>query len=276
MKIWIYRKGKDVETFTLEEVRRALNQGQFGLTDLGWQEGMESWKRLADFEGLKIPPNQGKTALLASTFPPLPASPPIVSDETFAIVNDAEDGPAWERRKILGWVRALTQTWKEVLFHPTVSFSWMKTGGGFRAPFLFNLIMVVIGMLFSTSFSLLAQPSALNVVMPIVALLLLVGSSFLSAGITHLCLALFRGTSKSYEATYRVICYSCSTFIFNLAGGGGAIVASVWSVVCIIIGLSMVHRTESWRAATAVLIPIFVCLAIFVCVGLIVLLGNRR
>ena len=38
----------------------------------------------------------------------------------------------------------------------------------------------------------------------VVLIPLLVGFTFVNAGITHLCLALFKGTSKSYEATYRV------------------------------------------------------------------------
>ena len=188
-----------------------------------------------------------------------------------------------------GLLKALTQTWKEVLFNPTVSFSRMKTSGGYAAPFLFNLTMVVIYAFFTTIYQLLfsgvlaaagashngsnsmsglgvALPPLLNVGVMVVLVPLLVGFTFVNAGITHLCLALFKGTSKSYEATYRVICYSYSTWIFALVPCAGGIVSSIWGVVSTIIGLSKVHRTEGWRAAVAVLLPVFVCMGIFIVV----------
>ena len=52
-------------------------------------------------------------------------------------------------------MKALAQTWKEVLFNPAVSFARMKTSGGFAAPFLFNLTMVVIYAFFTTIYQLL-------------------------------------------------------------------------------------------------------------------------
>ena len=155
MKIWINRAGQNLGTFTLEEVQRGLNQGQFVPTDLGWQEGMETWKPLAEFAGLQMPTQQGQPAPLAPISPSSPDVPPPLAEDALATVDGAEDGPAWERRKELGFVKALTQTWKEVLFNPAVSFSRMKTSGGFAAPFLFNLTMVVIYAFFTTIYQLL-------------------------------------------------------------------------------------------------------------------------
>ena len=65
----------------------------------------------------------------------------------------------------------------------------------------------------------------------VVMIPLLVGLTFLNAGITHLCLALFKGTSKSYEATYRVICYSYSTWVFALVPCAGGLVSGIWWLV---------------------------------------------
>jgi hypothetical protein len=288
MKIWINRAGQSLGTFTLEEVQRGLNQGQYVPTDLGWQEGMASWKPLAEFAGLQMPTQQEQASPLIPVSPSSPDVPPLLSEATLATVEAVEDGPAWERRKELGLVKALTQSWKEVLFSPNVSFARMKTSGGYAAPFLFNLTMVVIYAFFTTIYQLListvlaaagsaqngssnsmsnlgvALPPLLNVGVMVVLIPLLVGFTFVNAGITHLCLALFKGTSKSYEATYRVLCYSYSTWIFALVPCAGGIVASVWSVVSTIIGLSKVHRTEGWRAAVAVLLPVFVCMGIFI------------
>ena len=94
----------------------------------------------------------------------------------------------------------------------------------------------------------------------VVVVPLLVGITFLNAWITHLCLALFKGTSKSYEATYRVTCYAYSTWIFALVPCAGGVISSIWWLVATIIGLSKVHRTEGWRAALAVFLPVLVCM----------------
>ena len=286
MKIWINRAGQNLGTFTLEEVQRGLDQSRFVPTDLGWQEGMETWKPLAEFPGLQTLPHQEPPPSLSSVAPSSPDVPPPLSEVTLAIVEGAEDGPAWERRKELGLAKALVQTWKEMLFNPTVSFTRMKTNGGFASPFLFNLTMVVIYAFFSTIYQLLwsvviaatagathnesssmiaisaGLPPLLNIVVMLVVIPLLVGSTFLSAGITHACLALFKGTSKNYEATYRVICYSYSTWIFALVPCAGWFVSGIWCLVLTIIGLSKVHKTEGWRAAVALLLPAFVCVGI--------------
>jgi hypothetical protein len=291
MKIWINRAGQNLGTFTLEEVQRGLNQGQYVPTDLGWQEGMESWKPLAEFAGLQMPLQQAEAASLSPTFPSSPQVPPLLGMAALATFDGAEDGPAWERRKELGLVKALTQTWKEVLFNPNVSFLRMKTSGGYAAPFLFNLTMVILYAFFTTIYQLLLSgafaaaaagsahngsspmsgltaglPPLLNIGAMVVLIPLLVGFTFVNAGITHLCLSLFKGTSKNYEATYRVLCYSYSTWIFALVPCAGGLVSSVWGVVSTIIGLSKVHKTEGWRAAVAVLLPVFVCMGIFIVV----------
>jgi hypothetical protein len=284
MKIWINRAGQNIGTFTLAEVQRGLNQGQFVPTDLAWQEGMETWKPLAEFAGLQMPGPQAPASLPPSV-PLSPEVPPPLTQDTLARVEGTEDGPAWERRKELGFVKALLETWKEVLFNPAASFSRMKTTGGYTAPLLFNLTMVVIYAFFTTVYQLLLNgmvggaaaaathdgstsiqglgiglPPFVNIGVMVVVVPVLVGITFLNAWITHLCLALFKGTSKSYEATYRVTCYSYSTWIFALVPCAGGVISSIWWLVATIIGLSKVHRTEGWRAAVAVFLPVLVCM----------------
>jgi hypothetical protein len=285
MKIWINRAGQNLGTFTLEEVQRGLDQGQFVPGDLGWQEGMETWRTLAGFPGLRMPQPQAETTSLA----PVPQTssnvPPPLGEKTLTTIEGQEDGPAWERRQQLGLFKALTQTWKEILFNPSTSFARMKTSGGFTTPFLFNLAMVIIWALFTLIYRLLltgmfaaagsirndstymlgigAGTSALAVIVILaVAVPMIVAFNFLNAGITHLCLSLFKGTSKNYEATYRVMCYSYSAWIFALVPCAGGLVAGIWGLVSSIIGLSKVHKTESWRAAAGVLLPIFLCVGV--------------
>jgi hypothetical protein len=291
MKIWINRAGQNLGTFTLEEVQRGLAQGQFVATDLGWQEGMEAWKPLSEFPGLQMPPTHEPAPAKTS---PVPSAAPV-PQSALATVEDQEDGPPWEHRQTLGVMKALFETWKEILLKPDIAFSRMKTTGGFTNPLLFNAAMVIIWAVFalvyhfilagsfgamagssradsSTMIALGVGTSAVSVILIfIIAVPLVVAMNFVSAGITHLCLSLFKGTSKSYEATYRVLAYSYSAWIFAIIPCIGGFVAAVWALVCTIIGLSKVHKTEGWRAAVGVLLPVFVCLFLTAAVYLAVL-----
>src|SRR6516164_9314864 len=153
MKIWINRAGQNLGTFTEEEVQRGLTQGQFVGTDLGWQEGMETWKPLSEFPALQMPP------------PPVPAAPEMptpsgtapVPQTALAATESKEDGPAWEQRQTLGVVKALFETWKEVLLHPGTAFSRMRTTGGFTAPLLFTAAMFIIWAAFALVYQLIGQ-----------------------------------------------------------------------------------------------------------------------
>src|SRR5271154_2368978 len=109
MKIWINRAGQNLGTFTPEEVQRGLNQGQYVPTDLGWQEGMASWKPLAEFAGLQMPPPVVSVPLTPISPPPHDVPPPL-REVTLTTIG-SEDGPAWEKRKQLGLVKALAETW---------------------------------------------------------------------------------------------------------------------------------------------------------------------
>src|SRR5260370_27401580 len=73
----------------------------------------------------------------ASAPKPPPEGPPPLAEKTLTTID--EDGPAWERRQHLGLFKALTQTWKEILFNPTVGFARMKTSGGVPTHTLFDL-----------------------------------------------------------------------------------------------------------------------------------------
>jgi hypothetical protein len=293
MKIWINRAGQNLGTFTEEEVQRGLSQGQFVATDLAWQEGMDTWKPLSEFPSLQMPPERESAP---STTPPLPFAPPV-SPTALAIAEGQEEGPAWEQRQTLGILKALVQTWKEVLLKPATTFSNMKSTGGFTSPLLFTGVMFVIWAAFALVYQLIGQwflalkgssgtdsstmaafgvgASAFSVIMILFSIPLMLAMSFVSAGITHFCLSLFKGTSKGYEATYRVIAYSYSAWILTVIPCVGGILAGVWGLVCTIVGLSRVHRTEGWRAAIGLLLPAFVCAAAGLLIALMLYSAGR-
>src|ERR1043166_8465785 len=67
--IFIARDNTRLGSFSEDEIREGLRAGRFFPTDLGWREGMESWKPLTEFSEL------GSDAGLAAPGAP----PPLVS-----------------------------------------------------------------------------------------------------------------------------------------------------------------------------------------------------
>jgi hypothetical protein len=288
MKIWINRAGQNIGTFTLEEVQQGLTAGRFIATDLAWQEGMETWKPLSAFPGIQIPPPQPLQGPLTEPgTSSAPSGPPSMSSQPLTTFTPPiEDGPSWEHRNELGFWKALVETWKEVLLRPGISFPVMKTSGGFGAPLGFNTVMWLILAVPTFAYSFLTSglmnlaalgassedETATHMAMGLgpvftaimVVLMIPIGiaSIFLNAGLIHLCLSLFKGTSKGYEATYRVVAYCSGAYVFAVVPFVGSSVGGIWSLVSMIVGLSKVHKTEPWRAAIGVLLPIVLCCAI--------------
>jgi len=122
-RIHIARNRQSLGQFSPEEVAEGLASGKFLATDLGWREPMEQWMPLSEFTDLP--------QVVVSNLPPaLPEAPP-----------EAPPEPAWERRRQLGTLSALTQSVRQVLSVPVATFKAMKREGGLATPLFFYLIV---------------------------------------------------------------------------------------------------------------------------------------
>lgn len=269
MKIWINRSGQNLGTFSLEEVQRGLDQGQFVATDLAWQEGMETWKPLAEFPGVRIP----STALEAE--PVYPVTPPPSQEITAG--DRPSVAPAWERRPEVKLFPAFFITIREVLFEPGPTFARLPITGQLMRPTTFYLMLLVIQYALAYLFYAVYIPFAgastelqrsgisvalAEIILPFALLLLAalaIGLNFAAAGIFHLVLMLLGGANKSYEATYKVLCYSNCAHLFAFVPCVGSIAALVFFYIASIIGLQKVHGTETWKAAVAMILPGALC-----------------
>jgi hypothetical protein len=270
MKIWINRAGQNLGTFTLEEVQRGLDQGQFVPADLGWQEGMETWKPLSELPGLRMPP------------PELPPPPPSLVTDPAATQPPAligsEPKPAWERRRDVGAIRAYFLTIREVLFESGPTFAQFNPNGNLLEPTWFFLITIAIQAVFAFGFELLTLPhnrAALDVqrqlnlsllgFLLVLPLLLVLGvvitlvANFILVGLYHGMLKLLGGTSLPYRATYRVVTYSHAAQIFGVVPCLGPIVAIIMFLVAASTGLQRVHQTQYWKAMVALIVPYILC-----------------
>jgi hypothetical protein len=118
---------------------------------------------------------------------------------------------------------------------------------------------------FATTVEGLTSPVATAVQMVLAPLLSLI-SIYLAAGLTHLVLMLFKGARRGFDATLTVVAYSSGLYLVMAVPQCGGIIALVWYLAVLIIGLGEAQRCGSGRSALAVFAPIILlCLC---CCGL--------
>jgi hypothetical protein len=84
---------------------------------------------------------------------------------------------------------------------------------------------------------------------------------YLVAAILHVLLLLFRGAGRGFDATLTAVAYVNGLWLLGVIPVLGSVVAAVWFLVALIIGLGEIQRCGSGKAAAAVLTPLaLVCL----------------
>jgi len=257
MKIHVNRGGQSLGQFTPEEVRAGYRDGKFAGTDLAWRDGMPMWKPLAEVID-ELAPDTG-----AAVVPAAAAAPA---------------GIPWERRAEVGFFAALLETIRLVLLEPAKAFASMAPTGGLGAPLFFFVLVGSIGGLAGVFYQM-----ALNSISPagtpeeqaMAALfgsaamiggsimfmpVLLAAVAFVTAALIHLALMILGGANRPFESTFRVVCYAGgATAVLQLLPVCGALAATIWNFVLMIIGISEVQKIGKGRAVAAVLLPTLVC-----------------
>jgi len=261
--IHVNRGATSLGAFPEEEVREGLRTGRFASTDLGWREGMPSWKTLSQFS---------EFAAAAPTAPP----PQIGATSTSETVAP-RSGLPWEHRQERGFANAFIETLAMVLTKPDQAFRTMKTEGGLAEPLIYALIGGCVGGIVSLllslglqsmgvfagqrdSFAALAGLGIGSFALIILVPLFIVIALFIGAAIVHLCLMIVGGANKSFEATFRVLAFSHgSTGPLQIIPVCGGLISAVWALVVNCIGLARAHETTTGRAVLAVFLPLLVC-----------------
>ncbi len=247
--IQVNRGETKLGVFSEEEIREGLRSGRFLPADLYWSEGMPTWLTLAQFPGR------------------------AGADVSLAV---AQNGLPWDRRQELGFFPAFFETVKLVLLNPTAAFTNMKPEGGMGEPLIFAVfggsIGFIVNLLFTmlmSSFGVMSDHNALAGLMGLglgtvfiiifIPVFLALGL-FIGAAIVHLCLLLVGGAKRSFETTFRVLCFSAgSAYLLMIVPFCGGLISGLWLLVVECIGLARAHETTTGRAVLAVLLPVIVC-----------------
>jgi hypothetical protein len=213
------------------------------------------------------------------------------------------DGPAWERRQGVLDLGAMFVTIKDVLTDAPRTFAGMIRDGGLGSPLVFLLILGTmfgwIGMVWEflvkqamgatllssgamdlSQFGIQQDPAMMAFVssglfqvitaLTLPAIVLVV--FFIEAAVFHLMLLIVGGANQPFETTARVVAYATgSTAVFQAVPMCGGIIAFIWAIIVIIIGLAHAHETSVGRAVAAVLLPLLLCC--LCCVLVVIFLG---
>ncbi len=111
----------------------------------------------------------------------------------------------------------------------------------------------------------LTSPEATLVQMVLAPLLSLI-FIYLAAGLIHLVLMLFKGAGRGFDATLTVVASASGLFLVMAVPQCGGLIALVWYLAVLVIGLGEAHRCGPGKSALAVFAPvILLCLC---CCGL--------
>jgi hypothetical protein len=178
----------------------------------------------------------------------------------------------WEDQEELGFVKGIVETLRGSLFHPNDFFATIPIAGGLLQPLLFALIVGTLGTMMGLVWgaaidpSLLSGPKAIAVAFVPV---LIFFSIVLWALILHGSLFLVGGAKEDFEATFRVICYTSGTELFNAIPFLGGFIVIGWKLYITVIALKQVHRVGIGRAVLAISLPLILCL-VFAIVVLVI------
>ena len=217
--------GRQFGPVSQERLEEMVLKGEISRETLVWKEGMAQWQRIDEVMPQRFAATDGA--------PPLPGG---------ALV------PAWENRKTLGVISAVTETVQQVLMNPSDTFTRLRRDGGFWEPLFYHILLGTLAAAVSAGLSVLLNISAagpakllemisktqgmngqlsqslnLSISSGAVGVGAAIGAmlfaviftpvgvtigAFVGALISHLFLMIVGGAKRDFETTFRVVNYA--------------------------------------------------------------------
>jgi hypothetical protein len=320
---WYYESaGTQQGPVTDADLDRLLTEGKITLDTLVWREGMSGWTPLRSARpgaatttpavapatgGDAPPPGHIRCTLTGQWFPPseifyqdgkpysAAAKPQLLASLQAGGAAPSADfernGPAWEQRATLGWVKAAIDTTKAVLLQPAQCFATMRRTGGLGSPLMYLALLGGGGQAVGYIYQMLLQGAMLGfigqsagaqsgqimtqlgmttgmlIVFMVLSPVLVVLGTFITAGLTHLCLMLLKAANHPFEVTMRVSCYAWgAAYLLNIVPICGAYAGWIWGLVAMCMGLGRAQDCSTEKGVAAVLLPFGIC-----CLGIILI-----
>ncbi len=205
--------------------------------------------------------------------------------------GDFQENVPWVERSSIFDFRAFYMTAKEFLLHPEAAFSRWKPERHFNDALVFLVLFGSLGKILNeywfyllTTFMGNIERTPLESVLTfsLSALFTPIGiviGTFVYSAITHFMLYIFKGAKKSWHSTFATMAWvSGSVSLLSVFPVVGALVASVWGFISLMVGLKVVHETSTVKSFFALTLPTIVIFGIlllfmFAILGTTLLLG---
>jgi hypothetical protein len=209
-------------------------------------------------------------------------------DEPEEPAREAVTDPVpWERQDAYGFFPGLFLTLRKILLQPLDFFGNLPEGRPKSKALVFNLLISEFLLVIDFMWSLAGlrarigspdQPDVLGAIgsspslgflmaLLLVPLVISVGI-YLDAWVTHLLLLLFRSQKKSFDETFRVLCYSAAPTVLTAVPVAGQLLSPIiliWYMALQAIGLKKCHEGAYTQTLAAIFIKwsiyLFVLLA---------------
>jgi len=185
----------------------------------------------------------------------------------------------WERRKEIGVVRGLIETWKRSVLSPQTFFPTVRPdvpwSEALYYAWIIHAITVAVGLpfvglgMFRPTFpqnfgadpqvesAMRAFSGGLGVGSLLASLIIYPLVVLAGAGILHLVAMLFGSAPNGYGATVRALCYAAGPNLLGIIPCFGFL-AGLYGLVLAIFGISSLQETSMGKAAGIVLLPLVV------------------
>jgi len=204
-----------------------------------------------------------------------------------AAAGPTPPGNPWDQRDKLGFVPALIESVKLFALNPSEAWARTRRTGDYVGPVIFGVLIGWVGHIFQWLWNLLLG-NALNtwmmsmmppeareqmgmqmmlsggagflwvILFPVIALILIGIWSLILHGSSMLVGA----TAKSdagFEGTVRVASFAAVGLLAYIVPLVGGLIAFVWTIFLLTLGVSTLHRTSQGKALLAVLLPFILC-----------------
>jgi hypothetical protein len=191
----------------------------------------------------------------------------------------------WETPEQMGIFKALIDTLEESIIQPGAFFGKVAQSQKNFSAWLYALILGSFGAIFSYLWTLLifapllhslqlsdnfAQNAGATSTGLLFAPLIITAGVLCSTLYFHVLLFLTRSGKQGIKATFRVVCYSQGTAIFEIIPIIGPFLAALWALYLLAVGFSKVHRISMFRTIVIILLPLVVLFVLAVIVVVLI------
>ena len=211
-----------------------------------------------------------------SGYPPPPPPPPQGPPP----VMPSGPGLAWETQPL--GPESFFDTAKMFMTAPDQAWARTRETGDYMRPLIFALIVGWVGAIFNAVWGSMFGAGIMKMIPPqyatrlgplaggggglimniVIAPFVIACGLFIGSAIFHVSFMIvgaLKGSRSQFEGTFRVVSYSSIAHIAYVIPFVGGLVALVWRIYLMMLGVQRLHKASQGKALMGILLPVLLC-----------------